>query len=107
MTVSVAPLPASISESDFLGLIVNVAVLHRWMVHHSRPAPVTGHAGLPDLILSRAGVVILAELKVGAGKLSVGQSAWLAALGPYGRVWHPEDWPEIVVELGPPRRAFR
>jgi hypothetical protein len=52
-----------------------------------------GFSGLPDLICARDGRVILIELKTDAGKLSEGQTDWLAASG--GLLWRPSDWPMI------------
>lgn len=77
------------------------------MVHH-RPArtdkgwrtATQGDKGVPDLILARKGVVILAELKSMSGRLSAEQVQWAEAIGPFiHRVWRPSDLPQILEEL--------
>lgn len=112
---SLAPLPLTISEQDFQRTVIHLAQVYGWLCHHSRPSrtakgwatALTGHPGLPDLVLARDGQVLLAELKAHRGKPTPGQRAWLAALGPHGRLWTPAQWPEIVVELrdGPTAEA--
>lgn len=109
MRIQHRPLPATLSESDLQKVIVDYAILHRWMCHHSRPArmqsgkwatPLQGHKGLPDLILARDGVVIFAELKAERGRVSPEQRQWLEAIGCGSShacfVWRPSDWPTIV-----------
>lgn len=99
------------SERDFQQRIIDTAKHHGWSVHHGRPArteagwrtAVQGHPGFPDLVLAREGVVILAELKVGRGKLTLNQRRWIADAGRHGRVWRPEDWDAILAELSAPR----
>ena len=54
---------------------------------------------MPDLILARRGVVILAELKSQTGRLSREQQMWQTALGAHHRVWRPSDLPAIIKEL--------
>jgi hypothetical protein len=96
------------SEADFQGRVIDTAQRLGWRVVHHRHArhadgswrtPMTGDKGFPDLVLSRDGVVILAELKSDTGKLGPGQQEWLDALGPHGRLWRPRDWPEVHAEL--------
>lgn len=92
-----------ISEADLLQRTIDTARWHSWRVCHFRPArtaqgwrtPVTGDQGVPDLLLARRGVVIAAELKSELGRLGPGQRQWLDALGDHGRLWRPQDWPEI------------
>jgi hypothetical protein len=96
-----------LTEAQFQQRIVDLAKLTGWHCVHYRPAwqggkwrtPMTGHAGAPDLILARRGVVILAELKTDRGRLSVEQDAWIDALGEHARVWRPDDWDDIAAEL--------
>jgi hypothetical protein len=64
-----------------------------------------GHAGLPDLILAREGVVLLVELKSEKGKVSLDQQAWIDAAHPFGYVWAPRDWPEVEEVLTNNRAA--
>lgn len=98
-------------EEDFTDWVVAAAMRLGWMVCHVRPArtahgyrtPVQGHKGLPDVVLARAGVVVLAELKSETGRLSPDQRRWLAALGGYGTVWRPRDRDAVLTVLsGPP-----
>jgi hypothetical protein len=113
MSAPVAPLPDSLLEEDFKKTVIDAAITHGWLVHHSRPAktargwrtPIEGHPGLPDLVLARDGVVIFAELKKHRAYPKPDQRKWLAAIGVQARVWRPVDWPAIVAELSQPRKA--
>lgn len=102
------------SEDDFKLRVIHTAQLNGWCVHHSRPVrlpngkwatPLQGDPGLPDLVLARGGVVLLVELKTDTGKPTPEQLRWLAAAGPFGRLWRPRDWSAIVSELS--RRATK
>lgn len=101
------------SEDQFKGRVIDAAKLHGWMVHHSRPVrvrpgkvitPIQGHAGLPDLVLARDGVVLLAELKTDKGYATPEQKRWLAHAGPSARLWRPKDWDTVLAELSTPRQ---
>lgn len=95
------------TEDDLLRAVIDLAHLRGWLVVHHRPArtekgwrtPTQGDKGVPDLILARRGVVILAELKSDRGRLTLEQMAWRDALGQHWRVWRPADLPRIVEEL--------
>ena len=95
------------TEDDLLRAVLDLARYRGWMVVHHRPArtdkgwrtPTQGHKGVPDLILARNGVVILAELKSETGRLSRDQPRWQSALGTHHRVWRPSDLPQIIKEL--------
>lgn len=92
----------SISEAEFTSQVVRLFSLYGWKVCHIRPAKTAkgwrtayeGHAGLPDIIAARGGVIIMAELKVGRNKPTADQREWLEASG--SPVWRPEDWDSIV-----------
>jgi hypothetical protein len=65
---TVQRLPLTISEADFQRTVIQTAMVYGWRVSHQRPAQVrtgrwataiTGHPGLPDLVLARDGVVLL------------------------------------------------
>jgi hypothetical protein len=94
-------------EDEFKQRVIDAAILYGWHVHHSRPArtkegwrtALQGHAGLPDLVLARNGVVLLAELKTDRAQPTLNQRGWLQAAGPNGRLWRPADWPDILTEL--------
>lgn len=101
------PLRPDLSEAAFQSVVLELAMLRGWRCFHPRPArtangwatALTGHAGFPDLVLARRGVVIVAELKSARGRMGPGQAEWLAELGAVGRCWRPVDWPEIRQEL--------
>lgn len=77
-----------------------------WRIVHIRPmwdktgkrmlTAYTGDSGLPDLIMARRGVVLLAELKTDIGPIKLDQQAWVDAAGPQGYVWRPRDWPQVL-----------
>lgn len=92
------------SEDDWQTRVMEYAFRLGWRVAHVHRAkttrgrwvtPVSGSPGLPDLILSRAGVVLLAELKTETGSYEPGQAEWIAAAGGHGFCWRPSDWPEV------------
>lgn len=112
----VTTLLANIKEEAFEDLVIEYARLRGWLVHVERRArsekgwrtPIKGDAGFPDLVLARAGQLVLVELKAQKGRVSAGQSHWLDALNPrreglpFGNevhVWRPSDWPEIMEAL--------
>lgn len=101
-------LPSTLSETAFQRTVIEAAQWYKWRVTHFRPVkiregkwatPLEGDPGFPDLALARAGQVILAELKTNRGSLDAEQVKWHAALGVFGRVWRPRDWPGILLEL--------
>lgn len=96
------------SEAEFTSQVLQLARLRGWRTLHLRPAR-TAHgwrtavqgdgAGWPDLVLVRGGRLVVAELKVGRGRLSPSQTDWLDAFrlvpGVEVHVWYPRDFPEI------------
>ena len=104
LELQAAPPP---TEAQFQQRIVDLATMLGWHCIHFRSVytsgrwrtPLTGHAGFPDLVLARNGVVIAAELKTARGRLTAEQQAWLRALGDHGRIWRPSDWDTIVATL--------
>jgi len=68
------------TESDFQKVVINLAKMHGWLVHHPMPAMnkrgvwathELGDHGFPDLVLAHpSGRVIFAELKSDKGKIS-------------------------------------
>lgn len=91
----------TLSEAELQAMVIQTARLYGWRCSHARPAmnragkwstPVQGDVGVPDLLLARDGVVILAELKGAKGKLTPDQGLWIDALGDHGRLWRPTDW---------------
>jgi len=100
-----------VTEAAFQQRVIDYAMLRHWRVSHARTTatvekghvhyitPYQGHTGLPDLVLARNGVILLAELKSEKGKPTPEQLAWLAAAGDKGFLWKPSDWPAILAVL--------
>ena len=97
-----------VPEATFQAQIIDLAHLQGWLAHHTRPAqnrrgqwgtPIQGDAGFPDLVLVRAGHLIIRELKREGAKASPEQRVWLEALEGVGHIetgiWRPSDWPDI------------
>lgn len=95
------------NETDYQQRLIDAAHTLGWMAHHARPArtakgwrtPVVGDPGFPDLVLSKDGRVIVAELKVGTNQPTAAQRCWLDALGEHGRLWTPATWEAALAEL--------
>ena len=86
------------SEDDLLAYVVERAGWKGWLVYHirdSRAGIVQGHVGFPDLVLSRRGRVIFAELKSMGRNAEVDQQIWLSDLaknpGVEVYLWRPKD----------------
>jgi hypothetical protein len=61
-----------------------------------------GDVGFPDLILARAGRLVVVELKTERGRLGPGQALWLElfrAADVEVHVWRPGDMPSIQETL--------
>ena len=67
------------SEADFQSWVVAYARSRSWLVAHLRDSRGQDADGLCDLIMARAGVVHLIELKSETGKTTPRQDVWLAA----------------------------
>lgn len=107
-------LPGLMSEREFQRLVSDYARLRKWRVAHfpkvtmlrrggkvHMTAVAYDGKGFPDLVLSRGGVVIFAELKSEGGRVDIEQARWIESLG-LARgdnlsvvVWRPSMWPEI------------
>lgn len=95
------------SEADWQRRVMDAAKQFGWRRVHVRASQISGRwqtaydgdPGLPDLILARDGVVLLAELKSEKGSFRPGQREWLAAAGDAGFLWRPSNWPEVVEVL--------
>ncbi len=100
-----------VSETEFLGQIIQLARLCGWRCAHFRPAKTekgwrtavqADGAGFPDLVLVRHSRVIFAELKSEKGKVSPEQKEWIEALkitGNMMEIWRPSDWDRIEEAL--------
>lgn len=99
MTDAQTVIAKSMSERDLSQHVVSLARVLGWKVARWPTWRATGtDPGVPDLIMARNGVVILAELKAVGGKLSPAQEAWASAIadGPVESaiyyLWTPEHW---------------
>jgi hypothetical protein len=111
MSAAAPALPLTLSEAAFQRTVMDLAVRCGWRVVHVPTTPTkrggrvvystpySGHAGLPDLILARGGVLLLVELKSQQGRATPEQRAWLAAAGVHGRLWKPSNFAEVVEVL--------
>lgn len=101
-----------ISEAAFQKAVIEFARANGWTVahfHDSRRQVAAGvfvgdrdAAGFPDLVATRNGRLVFAELKSDKGRLSVMQSHWLELLGlteAEVHLWRPRDWPEVEAVL--------
>ena len=103
------------SEADLQRTVMDMARALGWRVYHNRRTARTrrdgtviyhtsysGDGGFPDLLLARAGKIIVAELKSKRGVVSDDQVLWIDALGGVGIshhlsalvgvfVWRPAD----------------
>jgi hypothetical protein len=105
--------PERISEADFQRRLMDTARLAGWRCAHFRPAmtqrgrwvtPMAGDKGFPDLVLAKDGHVLIAELKTDVGKTTPEQREWLEALGGHGRLWRPQHWEAVLLDLGVTKR---
>lgn len=112
--------PCRTNERGFQEQVIDLARLFGWRCAHFRAAmsrsgrwmtPVQADgAGFPDLVLTKDGRLIFAELKAERGVLSQQQADWLSALSLVSRhsahvtavVWKPRDWDAIVDTLNGP-----
>ena len=93
---------AEVTEAQFQEEVVRVARGLGWLVMHlpiitTPRKKLYDNLGFPDLVLARAGVVHIWELKAEKGLPTTLQCEWLLATG--GKVFWPSDWDEIAVLL--------
>ncbi len=97
-----------LSESEFQGLVVDVAEQFGWLTYHTFDSRRSG-PGFPDLVLVRGDRVVFAELKSQSGRLSADQRVWLERLTGAGTVeaylWRPSDEVIVVKLLAVPTTA--
>ena len=93
------------TEEEFQQSIIEFAWIHRWKTYHTRNSR-GSTAGFPDLVLTKPGYLIFAELKTGERKVTPEQRDWIDALDSICGddcvqvyVWRPKDWPEIEAVL--------
>lgn len=91
------------TEAQLQAAMLDIARLHRCLVHHCRPArqadgswrtPIQGDAGFPDLVIVGEGGLLVRELKSEGGQASPMQASWMRLLTG-ARVdvatWRPSD----------------
>jgi hypothetical protein len=99
------------TEKQFTEQVIDLAQRLGWRCLHIRPAmnrgghwstPIQGDGvGFPDLQLLRGRQQLVAELKVGRGKLTPEQEEWLAAFSLAdvpAYVWRPSDLEGEILE---------
>lgn len=99
------------TEQQCQATIVAAAKTLGWRVHAERPAqggkgwrtPIQGHRGFPDLVLARAGELLVVELKRKPNKVEPDQQVWLDELAHAGIdvrvVWVPEGMQSLLQRL--------
>lgn len=92
-------LAPKLTEKQFMAQVVRLAKLCGWILYHTHDSR-RSEPGFPDLVLAhpKRKLVIFAELKTDAGKLTDAQDRWLDVLHDCGervRVWRPADWADI------------
>ncbi len=89
------------TEKQFMAQVIKLGTLFGWRIYHThdsrRCVP-----GFPDLLLLRGERIIAAELKVGKGRATDEQEAWLEAFRDAfaeAYLWRWQDWDDIVKTL--------
>jgi hypothetical protein len=93
----------TISEAEFQRRVMIVASQLGWLFYHAYD-PIADEAGFPDLVMTRRGRVIFAELKTEKGKVSDEQRKWLELLSMCPKpvevyLWRPSMMEKIVETL--------
>jgi hypothetical protein len=105
-----------LKENEWQRQVIQFARLHGWRVAHFRSVcvarkdgsthwqtPVEADSeGFPDLLLCKAGKIIVAELKRDDGRVSAEQLEWLRTFelaGVAAYTWRPRDWSEVQAVL--------
>lgn len=89
------------NEQAFTDAVVGLFKMAGFRVMHMRgntKRQIQGHAGYPDIIATRGGRLIFAELKMDKGVTSTEQETWLHELDKSVAevyLWRPMDWDEI------------
>ena len=91
-----------VTEAQFQEEVVRVARGLGWRVMHlpiitTPRKQLYDNLGFPDLVLARAVVVHIWELKIERGSPSTEQCNWLVATK--GNIFRPSDWDEIAALL--------
>lgn len=99
------------NHKQFLAEVRRVAELNGYLVYFTYRST-RSPAGFPDLVFARDEPpdFLIAELKVGADRLTWEQEEWIAVLGAAGvdtYVWRPDDIDAIIARLARPRTRRR
>jgi hypothetical protein len=95
------PRALELTERQWQELIVDMARLHGWWVHHHYDAR-HSTPGWPDLVLMRPPELVFVELKTNRGRVTTEQRdvlAGLAACGVETAVWRPADEVAVFARL--------
>jgi hypothetical protein len=99
--MSIASIPATMSEAQFQQRIIDYCQLRGLLVFHDHDSR-RNQAGFPDLVIVGRHGVIFAELKTDKGKLRPDQEKWLLCLhaaGCIAVVWRPSMWDKVCTRL--------
>jgi hypothetical protein len=87
-----------ITEEEFQSTVNSMARAFGWRYYHTYDSRMD-NPGFPDLVLTRDGRIVFAELKIQKGRASEAQKGWLEALQENEQVevylWRPSDLDEI------------
>ena len=85
----------AMTEKDLQEAIEDLAGKLGWLTYHTR-LPWKSAVGFPDLVMVRAGRVVVAELKRAGKEPTEAQRRWLEEFGLNPGVevyaWTPDDW---------------
>lgn len=89
------------TEAEWQRQVIDLARMYGWRVYHTfdsrRSSP-----GWPDLVLARAPVFMVVELKTDKGRVRPAQREWLellAACGVEAHIWRPRDVDAVLRRL--------
>ena len=101
-TPSQTPWWEVMTEDTFQTSVIQIAKDTGWMLFHDYDSR-RSTAGFPDLVMTRDGRTIFAELKSQKGRVKAAQQEWLDALdkteGLEVFLWRPSDMDEVVKNL--------
>lgn len=99
--MSIASVPATMSEEQFQQRIIDYCELRGLLVFHDHDSR-RNQPGFPDLVIVGRHGVIFAELKTDKGKLRPDQEKWLLGLhraGAIAVIWRPSMWDKVRARL--------
>ncbi len=92
----------AISEKEFQQTVLGLANVCGWLAYHVFDSR-RSQAGFPDLVMLRAGRLVVAELKSEKGKPTPEQEQWLDAFEATGfaevKLWRPSMWRDVEETL--------